>query len=248
MKTLLVTNRKGGVGKSTTTVALAAHLAKAKKRVLVVDLDTQGHVQYGFGIRHTFRHGIHSALMHEDVDLEFLVQKTSFERVDFIPANINFDSSILKDSDRLKKLLDSVANEYDLCLLDTAPVSDGMLQMAMRASDYVLVPMKTEHLGLVGTLQFIKIFYQTASHIHADFTFLGVVPTQYNHSIKEHSKTLALLKDVVGKKRVFSPIRRDVNMTKMFHSGVQRLMNKRSRALSDYADLAHHVIERTTKR
>jgi len=238
MKTLLITNRKGGVGKTTTTLNIATTLAKTKK-ILIIDLDTQGHIQYGLGIRHNFNIGIHKALV-DDIHIKYLIQKTNIKNISLIPANINFNSSLIQDTEKLKHILKQ-SRDFDLCIIDTAPISDSMLEMAIVASDFVIVPMKTEYLGLIGTLQFIKIFYKTASKLNKDLKFLGVLPTLYNKSIKEHNEILKKLEDVVGKKRVLQPIRKDVKITNIFKFGIKRIKKEHSRAMQDYKKIAKYI-------
>jgi chromosome partitioning protein len=237
MKTLLITNRKGGVGKTTTTLNIAFNLAKRKK-ILIIDLDTQGHIQYGLGIRHNFELGIHKALI-EDIDIKYLIQKTNYKNIYFIPANINFNSSLIQNTEKLKHIL--TKRDFDLCIIDTAPISDSMLEMAIIASDFIIVPMKTEYLGLVGTLQFIKIFYKTASQLNKDLKFLGVLPTLYNKSIKEHNEILKKLEEVVGKKRVLHPIRKDVKIANIFKFGIRKVSKEHSRAVKDYKKNAEYI-------
>jgi chromosome partitioning protein len=234
---ILITNRKGGVGKTTTTLNLASGFAKKGLKVLIIDLDTQGHIQYGLGVKHTFEHGIHSILLDQNIDIKLLIQKSKIKNLYFIPANINFNSSLLQDKNALKSVMDRLDNSFDICIIDTAPMSDMILEMAILTSNYVLVPMKTEHLGLIGTVQFIKIFYNMASKLNTNFKFLGVLPTLYNNSIKEHKKTLFELQKIVGKKRVLPPIRRDLKLTLIFKNSIKFLHQEHSRGIKDYENI-----------
>jgi len=105
VKTILVTNRKGGVGKTTTSVNLAVSLASKGFEVLMIDLDTQGHIQVGLGLENDFPIAIHDMLKVGKFYKES-IQKTSLPTLDIIPAHINFDISELDSkSDKLKKLL-----------------------------------------------------------------------------------------------------------------------------------------------
>ena len=244
MKRLLIANRKGGVAKTTTTVTLGYLFAKTGLKVLIVDLDTQGHIQYGLGIKHCFEHGIHTALEEESVDVKLLIQKSRIKNLDFIPANINFNSSKLQGVTRLDQLLEPLEDRYDLILIDTAPMSDTLLEMALFASNYVVVPMKTEYLGLVGTVQFIKIFYKTASKIETDFTFLGVIPTLYNKSLQDHQETIEKLTAVIGSQKVLTPIRKDTKMSNIFKYGIRSLKREHSRAFEDYKEVAKSLLEK----
>ena len=148
MKTLLISNRKGGVGKTTTAINLAANMAKEGQRVLLIDLDTQSHLQYGLGFQKRFAKGIRQAL--RDKDMTDVIQSSNFENLSIAPADINFDTSSLDISKkRLKKLLKQkeIKEHFDLCIIDTPPTSDSMLNNAMFASDFVIVPMQSEYLS-----------------------------------------------------------------------------------------------------
>ena len=247
MKTILVSNRKGGVGKSTTAINLAANIGQNGHTVLLIDLDTQSHLQFGLGFKKRFKKGVHNVL--QDGNLQGIIQKTSFSNLFFIPADINYDTSKLTCGiDTLKNILKSIkkAYDFDFCIIDTPPTSDNILNNAMYASNYVIVPMQTEYLGYVGALQFLKLFYGTASQLNAKFTFLGVVPTLFSKSIKEHNEIIDKLKEKLGKNRVLIPIRKDFKLSQSFSEGKPiSYFDKRCRGSKDYEQLAKTVLKRT---
>lgn len=243
MKKILITNRKGGVGKTTTTLNFANEFAKRGYKTLLIDLDTQGHIQYGLGIKHNFEYGVHSALVSDEMDIKLLIQKSKVKNLSFIPANINYNSSLVQNKKALKKILKKVDDKYDICIIDTAPMSDTVLEMAILASDYVVVPMKTEYLGLIGTMQFIKIFYKIASKLKTDFTLLGVLPTLYNKSIKEHNETLQELSKVIGKNKVLQPIRKDTKLTTIFKNGIKSVSKNHSKGVDDYEKNIDKIVD-----
>jgi len=246
LKTILISNRKGGVGKTTTAVNLASFLAKEGYKVLLIDLDTQSHLQFALGYKKKFKKGIHKAL--DDMDIENCIYKTEVENLSFIPADINFDiSKLLISKKSLKKLLQKskIEKKYDICVIDTPPTSDIILYNAMIASKYVLVPMQTEYLGFIGALQFLKLFYETASKLNISFTLLGIVPTLYNKSIKEHTEIIEQLKEKIGEKRVLTPIRKDFNLSKSFNAGKPILnYNPNSRGSKDYEELSRVILKK----
>lgn len=247
MKTILITNRKGGVGKTTTTVNLASWLSLMGKSVLVIDLDTQSHVQYGFGFDKPFKNGIHSALQN-DTNLNFLIHETKYENLFLIPADINFDiNKIKKDNKQLKKLIkkSELKDTFDICIIDTPPTSDILLSNALAVSDVSIVPLKAEFLGAIGVNQFLKIFYTTASKINPKLELFGILPTMYNKSMKEHKVLIEHVEKKVGKQRVLKPIRNDIKLSVAFLEGKPiTFMDKRCRGSKDYQELAKEVLKR----
>ena len=244
MTTILITNRKGGVGKTTTVLCIANELVNRGYKTLLVDLDTQGHIQYGLGVKHDFKYGIHTLLQDKTIDMDFVIQESKVKNLHFIPANINYNSSLLQNKKALKKRLGQIDEKYDICIIDTAPMSDTILQMAIFASDYVLVPMKSEFLGLVGTIQFIKIFYKTASKLKTSFKLIGILPTLYNKSLKEHKEIVEKLQTIVGKNRVLPPIRKDIKMTNIFKNGIYNIAKSHARGEEDYKKVVDMISNR----
>jgi chromosome partitioning protein len=247
MKTLLITNRKGGVGKTTTSVNLAASLGLKGQSVLIIDLDTQGNVQYGFGFKKPFKDGIHSAMVN-NLDLNSIIYETKYENVFLIPANINFEMfKIRQNNKQLAKLIKAsrIKDSFDVCIIDTPPTSDILLSNALVVSDAAIVPLKTDFLSVIGVEQFLKIFYTTASKVNPKLELLGLLPTMYNRSIKEHSTVIKDIENKVGKKRVLTPIRNDIKLTWAFLEGEPiAYIDKRCRGNKDYESLARTVMDK----
>jgi chromosome partitioning protein len=245
MKTIIITNRKGGVGKTTTTVNLSAWLGILNKTVLIIDLDTQSHIQYGLGYTKKFKTGIHQA-MEKKLDLNEIIYETEFKNVFLLPADINYHINNLKQDDRLlarvirKSKIDKI---FDICIIDTPPTSDILLSNALSISDYALIPVKTEYLGLIGVNQFLKIFYTTVSRINPKLELLGILPTMYNKSLKEHHQMIEFLEKKVGKNRVLNPIRNDIKLSLSFLEGKPiAYYDRRFRGSKDYETLAKQVL------
>jgi len=245
--TILITNRKGGVGKTTTSVNLSAWLGAMGKSVLVIDLDTQSHVQYGLGFKDRFKEGIHSA-MRDNKDLNSIIHETEYKNVFLIPADINFPINSIKEDERqLYRLIreSKISDTFDICIIDTPPTSDILLSNALAVSSYAIVPIKTDFLGIIGMNQFLKIFYSTASKVNPDLELLGILPTMFNNSIKEHHLMIEHVEKLLGKKRVLAPIRNDIKLSIAFLEGKPvSYFNKRYRGSIDYKNLAKFIMER----
>ena len=247
MKTILVTNRKGGVGKTTTSVNLAVDIATKGFEVLLIDLDTQGHLQIGLGVHNHFALGIHDMLKMGTFHQKS-VQKTFVPTLDFIPAHVNFDiSELASESAKLKRVLRRIQykKKYDFCIIDTPPTSDILLKNALKVSDYALIPMQCEYLSFVGVLQFLRIFYKHSISVNSNIELLGVVPTMFNKSMNEHKEILNKLILELGEDKVLPTIRKDAKLAKAFIDGVPlSTSDPRARGAQDYDKLTLKVLEK----
>ena len=244
MKTIVITNRKGGVGKTTTSVNLASGFGKLGYSVLLIDLDTQSHIQYGLGFSKSFKRGIHKAL-EKKLDLNEVIHETPFENLFLLPADVNYPINKIKQDDRqLARLIrkSGIKKLFDICIVDTPPTSDILLENALSVSDYAIVPVKTEFLGLIGVNQFLKIFYKTASKLNPNLELLGILPTMFNKSMKEHHDMIKFIEKKVGKDRVLQPIRSDVKLSLSFLEGKPiNYFDRRYRGSIDYEKLVKRI-------
>ena len=145
-----VANQKGGVGKTTTTINLAASIAERGYQVLIVDIDPQGNATSGLGIeKSAIDQDIYSVLIN-DVPLKDTIFHTSTKRLDLVPATINLSGaeteliSMMARETRLKSALDSISDNYDFIFIDCPPSLGQLSINAFTASDSILIPVQSE--------------------------------------------------------------------------------------------------------
>ena len=187
---IAIINQKGGVGKSTTAVNLAAALGEQGRKTLIVDFDPQGNSTSGFGIeKEELDHCIYDALLN-DVPAESLVLDTNCKKVFVIPATIQLAgaeielvSAIARET-RLKDLLEPIQDEFDFIFIDCPP-SLGLLTLnALTASDSVLVPIQCEYYALEGLTQLMSTVRLVKKRLNPSLEIEGVVLTMLNGRTK----------------------------------------------------------------
>lgn len=193
---LAVVNQKGGVGKSTTAVNLAAALGEAGKRVLVVDMDPQGNATSGFGLSKNHREScIYNALLGE-ADIDSLIERYGDYHVDVVPATIQLAGAevelvtALSRETRLKGLIDPKRAQYDYILVDCAP-SLGLLTInALTAADGVIIPIQCEFYALEGLSKLLDSVRLVKTHLNSSLSVFGVVMTMYDGRTKLASQVV----------------------------------------------------------
>ncbi len=181
-----VSNQKGGVGKTTTTVNLAAFLADKGKRVLIIDIDPQGNAGYGIGINAEEMETTLYEVLIDQIPLEDAIFKTEIERLSIIPANIHLSGAQVDLLDAegkefiLKKKLGALKNQYDYIFIDCPP-SLGILTLnSLVAADSVLIPLQCEYYALEGLNQLLRIIVMVQERLNRNLKIEGVVLTMYD--------------------------------------------------------------------
>lgn len=251
LHTIAIINQKGGVGKSTTTVNLAAALGKQGRKVLIVDFDPQGNSTSGIGVdKEGLSQCIYDALLH-DVPAENLIHDTVSERVFIIPATIQLAGaeielvSAMARETRLKDLLEPVKDEFDFIFIDCPP-SLGLLTInALAAADSVLIPIQCEYYALEGVTKLLESMRMVKGRINKDLDTYGVLMTMYDSRTSLSNQVVEEVQNYFGDIAFKTCIPRSVKVSEAPSYGMPVIeytpSNKGARA---YMDLAKEVIRR----
>ncbi len=249
-KIIAVTNQKGGVGKTTTTVNLSACLAEAGKRVLLVDADPQGNASSGLGRPGDADKTLYQVLI-EDMDARDALTPTVTEGLSLLPASIELAGAEIElvsmpgREGMLKKALDGVKRDFDYVLIDCPP-SPGLLTLnSMTAADTVLVPIQCEYYALEGVGQLMNTLSLVRKRLNPDLQVEGVLLTmldgrtnlgiQVVEEVKKHFRD-----------RVFSTIvPRNVRLGEAPSHGLPiHMYDAKCPGAQAYRELAAEVIDR----
>jgi len=185
-KIISFTNKKGGVGKTTTAINMAAYCAELGKRVLLVDIDSQGNATTGLGFsKSALKKSVYNVLI-EGENVSNNVLPTQVKLLELLPANVDLtgaevDLVYKRDRERiLKTALDKVRGDYDYIFIDCPP-SLGLLTVnAWVASDSVIIPIQAEYYALEGVSQLMNTIAMVKQHLNPSLTIEGVVITMYD--------------------------------------------------------------------
>ena len=246
-RVLAIANRKGGTGKSTVAVNLAAELGSRGYRVLVGDLDPQGHAGLGFGIEARDElQTIHMALRSSRVDFAAMTRATADCGVDVLAADRNFDGHIqLRYPRCLARALEPVRTIYDVILLDSPPSAANLIVCGLLASDGVIVPTALDYLSLDGVRQFARSYHQVMVKLQAAQHGLAIVPMRVDFRANMQKVILEKLLGGFGSEQVMRGIRTDVSAAEAF--GDRKPLRRyriSSRAVGDFCVMADEVTRR----
>ena len=246
-RVLAIANRKGGTGKSTVAVNLAAELGSRGYRVLVADLDPQGHAGLGFGIRSSDpSRSIHAVLRKPRADLAEAVCATSAPHVDLIAADRDFDGTVTVNDPRcLARALDPLRPHYDVMLIDSPPVATNVIICALLAAEGVVVPTSLDYLSLDGVRMFVRSYHHVMVNLQATLLGFVVAPMQVDFRANMQRLMLSSLVRGFGFDQVTRGIRTDVSVAEAFgHCKPLRQYCRSARAIDDFSELADDVTRR----
>ncbi len=184
---LCIVNQKGGVGKTTTTISLAACLAEQGFKVLAVDLDPQGNCSSGLGLdKNSYRKCVYNCLV-DETDVDEVIKESRYAGLNVLPASIQLAGAEielvgeLSRENKLKKTLKKIEPLYDFILIDCPP-SLGLLTVnALTAGNSVLIPLQCEYFALEGLAQLLNTIQLIQADLNPDLDICGILLTMADH-------------------------------------------------------------------
>ncbi len=254
-KTIAVANQKGGVGKTTTAVNLAAFLAIEGYRVLLVDCDPQGNASSGMGINRKRLSFCLYNLLIEDVEINKVISRTKVDGLFMLPATIQLAGAELELANRdgrefiLSRALQSAGEIYDYIILDCPP-SLGLLTInALTASDTVMIPLQCEYYALEGLSQLMDTIQLVKKRLNPGLKIEGIVFTMFDGRTNLSIQVVDEVKKHFRKELYRTVIPRNVRLSEApSHGKPIALYDPRSRGAEVYRDLAREVVERGKER
>ena len=234
-KIISVINQKGGVGKTTTVINLAAGLSMKGKKILVIDLDPQGNATTGLGLSNTTTSDmtIYNVL-NGNKNIYEVVQKTDFANLNLISSNVDLSGLEVEtagDSRRAFKLKDelgSILNDssasYDYILIDCPPSLSLLTIMALVASDALVVPLQTEFFALEGLTQLIKTIDRIRSNLNPSLVIRGILLTMYDKRNKLSGQVEVEARNYFKEKVYSTVVPRNVRLSEAPSHGIPVLL------------------------
>ncbi|MEZ9154336.1 ParA family protein [Vibrio sp. 10N.286.49.E11] len=246
-----IANQKGGVGKTTTCINLAASMAATKRKILVVDLDPQGNATMASGVDKYQVEATAYDLLVEDTPFDEVVCRSTSGNYDLIAANGDVTAAEIKLMEvfarevRLKNALESIRDNYDFIFIDCPPSLNLLTINAMAAADSVLVPMQCEYFALEGLTALMDTISKLAAVVNENLKIEGLLRTMYDPRNRLSNEVSDQLKKHFGSKVYRTVIPRNVRLAEApSHGKPAMYYDKYSAGAKAYLALAGEMLRR----
>lgn len=251
MKILAICNQKGGVGKTTTSINLAASLAHLKNKVLLIDTDPQANATSGVGVdKASVSQSIYDILV-DEVNINDVILKTAYENLDIVPSSIALAGaevelvSAISREQRMKNAIADIKEKYDYIIIDCPP-SLGLITLnSLTAADGVIIPVQTEYYALEGLSQLMNTFNIVRKHLNSKLDIYGVLLTMTDSRTNISNQVGEQVREHFKDKAFNTVISRTVRLSEAPSFGEPIIeYAKNSNGAKQYISLAKEVIER----
>lgn len=251
---MAIANQKGGVGKTTTTINLAAALAEKGKKVLVIDMDPQGNTSSGLGIDKDELDTTVYQLMIGDSTFDECVQKDVYENLDVLAANVNLAGIEIETMDMedrnyiLNNIISKISDQYDFIIIDCPPSLNSLTINSMTTADSVLVPIQCEYYALEGLSQLIYTINLVKDRLNSRLCINGIVFTMYDGRTNLSMQVIDNVRNNLNQFIYNTIIPRGVRLAEAPSHGLPiNKYDNRSTGAKAYNALADEIIERSQK-
>ena len=252
-RVIAVANQKGGVAKTTTAINLAASLALANQRILLIDVDPQANLTSGVGVKGQSAEAgtIYDALTAESADPRAFVLKTPMDHLSIIPANRHLTGAeiemvtLSERERRLKRIVDALRADFDYIFIDTPP-SLGLLTLnALVAADTILIPLNCEYFALEGIADLLATLDRIRAALNPSLEIEGVLLTMYDDRTNLGQQVGGSIREFFGPKVYTTVIPRNIRLGEAPSHGVPVILyDAKSRGAAAYVALAHEFLNR----